>query len=63
VTTASSAPTASLRDGASATLNPLPTFIPLALWVGGIVIFMVLRPLSRRALASTASSRTVTFAG
>ncbi|MHA7286482.1 YhgE/Pip domain-containing protein [Arthrobacter sp. MDT3-44] len=40
-----------------------PYFIPLALWVGGIVTYIVLRALSPRALASTAASWRVSAAG
>nr|BFE86905.1 hypothetical protein GCM10020093_095060 [Planobispora longispora] len=31
-----------------------PFFVPLALWVGAMVIYMVLRPLNPRLLAGTA---------
>ncbi|MGV8969979.1 MAG: YhgE/Pip family protein [Microbacteriaceae bacterium] len=31
-------------------------FVPLGLWIGALAVFLVLRPLTRRALASTASS-------
>ncbi|MBA9002748.1 YhgE/Pip domain-containing protein [Thermomonospora cellulosilytica] len=40
-----------------------PFFVPLSLWVGAMVIYMVLRPLNPRALASTASARRVALAG
>jgi len=40
-----------------------PYFIPLALWIGGIVAFLVMRPLSPRAIASSASPLRVAFAG
>ncbi|MHA7239673.1 YhgE/Pip family protein [Arthrobacter sp. TMS1-12-1] len=40
-----------------------PYFIPLALWVGGIVTYIVLRALSPRALASTAASWRISTAG
>ncbi|MFC5929415.1 YhgE/Pip domain-containing protein [Cryobacterium melibiosiphilum] len=40
-----------------------PYFIPLSLWIGGIVTFMILRALSPRALASTARSWRVALAG
>jgi len=40
-----------------------PYFIPLALWIGGIVAFLVMRPLSPRAIASAASPLKVAFAG
>lgn len=40
-----------------------PYFIPLALWVGGIVTYTVLRAVSPRALASTAASWRVSAAG
>ncbi|MDH6181617.1 putative membrane protein [Microbacteriaceae bacterium SG_E_30_P1] len=31
-------------------------FVPLGLWIGALAVFLVLRPVSRRALASTASN-------
>lgn len=31
-------------------------FVPLGLWIGALAVFLVLRPLTRRALASTASN-------
>ncbi|MEV2276220.1 YhgE/Pip domain-containing protein [Nocardiopsis sp. NPDC049922] len=40
-----------------------PFFVPLSLWVGAMVVFMVLPALSSRALASSASSWRVAFAG
>ncbi|MFI6577169.1 YhgE/Pip family protein [Nocardiopsis sp. NPDC050513] len=40
-----------------------PFFVPLSLWVGAMVVFMVLPALSSRALASTAASWRVAFAG
>ncbi|HEY6794488.1 MAG TPA: YhgE/Pip family protein, partial [Kineosporiaceae bacterium] len=40
-----------------------PYFIPLALWVGALVTSMLLRPLGRRALASSAPSPRVAAAG
>lgn len=40
-----------------------PLFFGIALWVFGIVAFMLLRPLSERARASRASSLTVALAG
>jgi putative membrane protein len=40
-----------------------PYFIPLALWVGGIITYTVLRAVSPRALASTAASWRVSAAG
>jgi len=40
-----------------------PYFIPLALWVGALVTSMLLRPLGRRSLASTAPSGRVAAAG
>ncbi|NUT40112.1 MAG: YhgE/Pip domain-containing protein [Thermoactinospora sp.] len=39
-----------------------PFFIPIALWVFGIVAFLMLKPVSERALASGAGSLTVTAA-
>lgn len=36
-----------------------PYFVPLALWVGALMIFFLVRPLSGRALASTASDASV----
>ncbi|WP_232831919.1 YhgE/Pip domain-containing protein [Nocardiopsis sp. FIRDI 009] len=38
-------------------------FVPLSLWVGAMVVFMVLPALSSRALASSAASWRVAFAG
>ncbi|WP_157875939.1 YhgE/Pip family protein, partial [Streptacidiphilus griseoplanus] len=40
-----------------------PYFIPLALWVGAMVAYMLLRPLSPRALAANAPSWRVAVAG
>ena len=40
-----------------------PYFVPLALWIGGIVAFLVMRPLSPRAVASNASPVKVAIAG
>ncbi|MFD6951145.1 hypothetical protein A6A08_13580 [Nocardiopsis sp. TSRI0078] len=40
-----------------------PFFVPLSLWVGAMVVFMVLPPLSSRALASSAPSWRVALAG
>ncbi|MFF4648994.1 YhgE/Pip family protein [Streptomyces sp. NPDC001380] len=40
-----------------------PYFIPLALWVGAMVAYMLLRPLSPRALAANAPSWRVAAAG
>ncbi|WP_104180947.1 YhgE/Pip family protein [Arthrobacter sp. B0490] len=40
-----------------------PYFIPLALWVGGIITYTVLRAVSPRALASTAASWRISAAG
>ncbi|MCI2239587.1 YhgE/Pip family protein [Paenibacillus sp. TRM 82003] len=40
-----------------------PLFIPVALWVGGMVTYMVLRAVSPRALASTAGSLRTAVAG
>ncbi|WP_432523252.1 YhgE/Pip domain-containing protein [Kineococcus sp. SYSU DK006] len=40
-----------------------PLFVPVSLWVGGMVTYMVLRAVSQRALASTASSPRVALAG
>jgi putative membrane protein len=40
-----------------------PYFVPLALWIGGIVAFLVMRPLSPRAVASNASPLKVAIAG
>ncbi|GAA2622727.1 YhgE/Pip domain-containing protein [Actinomadura fulvescens] len=40
-----------------------PFFVPLALWVGGMVIYMMLRPLNPRALAGTAPGWRVALAG
>ncbi|WP_432498220.1 YhgE/Pip domain-containing protein [Kineococcus auxinigenes] len=40
-----------------------PLFVPIALWVGGMVTYMVLRAVSARALASTAGSLRTAVAG
>ncbi|MFB4313234.1 YhgE/Pip family protein [Actinomadura sp. 21ATH] len=40
-----------------------PFFVPLSLWVGGMIIYMVLRPVNPRALASTAPAWRVALAG
>lgn len=40
-----------------------PYFIPLALWVGALMTYFLLRPLSARALSSTASNLTVALSG
>ncbi|MGI5206967.1 YhgE/Pip family protein [Spirillospora sp. CA-108201] len=56
---------------ASATENEVPNygtgfapfFVPLSLWVGGMIIYMLLRPLNPRALAGTAPGRRVALAG
>ncbi|MCO5975022.1 YhgE/Pip domain-containing protein [Actinoallomurus soli] len=56
---------------ATATSNPAPDygtgfapfFVPLALWVGAMFVYMVLRPLNPRALAAAAPARRVAFAG
>ncbi|GAA1849478.1 YhgE/Pip domain-containing protein [Actinomadura bangladeshensis] len=56
---------------ASATDNKVPNygtgfapfFVPLSLWVGGMIIYMLLRPLNPRAMAGTAPGRRVALAG
>lgn len=40
-----------------------PYFIPLALWVGALMAYFIVRPLPQRALASGASARAAAFAG
>lgn len=40
-----------------------PYFIPLSLWVGAMVAYMLIRPLNRRALAAGASARRIAVAG
>ncbi|MFD0692115.1 YhgE/Pip family protein [Actinomadura fibrosa] len=40
-----------------------PFFVPLSLWVGGMIIYMLLRPLNPRALAGTAPAWRVALAG
>jgi putative membrane protein len=40
-----------------------PFFVPLSLWVGGMIIYMLLRPLNPRAMAGTAPGRRVALAG
>ncbi|MBB5933467.1 YhgE/Pip family protein [Streptomyces zagrosensis] len=40
-----------------------PYFIPLSLWVGAMVAYMLIQPLNRRALAAGASPLRITLAG
>ncbi|OEU88320.1 hypothetical protein DB35_18375 [Streptomyces abyssalis] len=40
-----------------------PYFIPLALWVGAMIAYMLLQPLNRRALAAGAPAVRITLAG
>ncbi|MET9656968.1 YhgE/Pip domain-containing protein [Streptomyces sp. NPDC006510] len=40
-----------------------PYFIPLSLWVGAMVAYMLIQPLNRRALAAGASAWRIAFAG
>ncbi|MFI9647533.1 YhgE/Pip family protein [Streptomyces sp. NPDC052040] len=40
-----------------------PYFIPLSLWVGSMVAYMLIPPLNRRALSAGASARRITLAG
>lgn len=40
-----------------------PYFIPLSLWVGAMVAYMLIQPMNRRALAAGSSSWRVAFAG
>ncbi|MFJ7154763.1 YhgE/Pip family protein [Streptomyces sp. NPDC101118] len=40
-----------------------PYFIPLSLWVGAMVAYMLIQPMNRRALAAGASAWRVAFAG
>ncbi|MBB3728175.1 YhgE/Pip domain-containing protein [Nonomuraea dietziae] len=40
-----------------------PFFVPLALWVGAMIVYMVLRPLNPRLLAGTAGALRVAFSG
>ncbi|MGW1254210.1 YhgE/Pip family protein [Streptomyces sp. NPDC002513] len=40
-----------------------PYFIPLSLWVGAMVAYMLIPPLNRRALAAGASARRIALAG
>jgi putative membrane protein len=40
-----------------------PYFIPLALWVGALMIFFIVRPMPARALASNASDLVIVFSG
>lgn len=40
-----------------------PYFIPLSLWVGAMVAYMLIQPLSRRALSTGAPAWRITFAG
>lgn len=56
---------------ASQSLHPAPNygtgfapyFIPLSLWVGAMVAYMLIQPLSRRALAAGAPARRIALAG
>ena len=56
-TTSDVAPAASLGEGFA------PLFIPLALFVGGLITWLLLRPLPTRALATPASGWRVALAG
>ncbi|WP_228977725.1 YhgE/Pip family protein [Streptomyces sp. DH12] len=40
-----------------------PYFIPLSLWVGAMVAYMLIQPMNRRALAAGASAWRIAFAG
>ncbi|MFE2281980.1 YhgE/Pip family protein [Streptomyces sp. NPDC059454] len=40
-----------------------PYFIPLSLWVGAMVAYMLIAPMNRRALAAGASARRIALAG
>lgn len=40
-----------------------PYFIPLSLWVGAMIAYMLLQPLNKRALAAGASGRRIALAG
>ncbi|WP_299531049.1 YhgE/Pip domain-containing protein [uncultured Streptomyces sp.] len=40
-----------------------PYFIPLSLWVGAMVAYMLIQPLNRRALAAGAAARRIAVAG
>ncbi len=40
-----------------------PYFIPLSLWVGAMVAYMLIQPLNRRALAAGAAARRIALAG
>ncbi len=40
-----------------------PYFIPLALWVGAMIAYMLLQPLNKRALAAGAPARRIALAG
>ncbi|MFF4170298.1 YhgE/Pip family protein [Streptomyces sp. NPDC001744] len=40
-----------------------PYFIPLSLWVGAMVAYMIIQPLNRRALAAGGSAWRIAFAG
>ncbi|MFF1958641.1 YhgE/Pip family protein [Streptomyces sp. NPDC058220] len=56
---------------ASRSLHPAPNygtgfapyFIPLSLWVGAMVAYMLIQPLNRRALAAGAAARRIALAG
>ncbi|WP_338695691.1 YhgE/Pip domain-containing protein [Streptomyces sp. Q6] len=53
----------SLHDAPNYGTGFAPYFIPLSLWVGAMVAYMLIQPLNRRALAVGASSWRVALAG
>ncbi|MET8511065.1 YhgE/Pip domain-containing protein [Streptomyces sp. NPDC005077] len=53
----------SLHKAANYGTGFAPYFIPLSLWVGAMVAYMLIQPLNRRALAAGASAWRIAFAG
>ncbi|MGC5362494.1 YhgE/Pip family protein [Streptomyces sp. DT24] len=53
----------SLHDAPNYGTGFAPYFIPLSLWVGSMVAYMLIQPLNRRALAAGASAWRIAFAG
>ncbi|MFH8475175.1 YhgE/Pip family protein [Streptomyces sp. NPDC018000] len=53
----------SLHEAANYGTGFAPYFIPLSLWVGAMVAYMLIQPLNRRALAAGASAWRIAFAG
>ncbi|MFE9257873.1 YhgE/Pip family protein [Streptomyces sp. NPDC006879] len=53
----------SLHKAANYGTGFAPYFIPLSLWVGAMVAYMLIQPMNRRALAAGASAWRIAFAG